>query len=66
MYLNLKLNKHKIISFNTKTMTSLGFHSWGSNGWGGGGRTFRKLISLGGTKLFARKGGQTCKGVGLI
>ena len=58
MYLNLKPNKHKIISFNTKTMTSLGFHSWGSIGWGGvGGRTFRKLIYLGGTKLFARKGG---------
>ena len=25
MYMNLKPNKHKIISFNTTTMTSLGF-----------------------------------------
>ena len=25
MYMNLKLNKHKIISFNTTTMKSLGF-----------------------------------------
>ena len=25
MYMNLKPNKHKRISFNTKTMTSLGF-----------------------------------------
>ena len=25
MYMNLKPNKHKIISFNTTTLTSLGF-----------------------------------------
>ena len=25
MYMNLKPNKHKVISFNTTTMTSLGF-----------------------------------------
>ena len=25
MYMNLKPNKHRIISFNTRTMTSLGF-----------------------------------------
>ena len=53
MHMNLKPNKHRIISFNTTIMASLGFiivvtppppHLIK----GGGG---------GGTKLFARKGG---------
>ena len=40
MYMNLKPNKHKIISFNTTTMTSLGFIIVG-----GEGTTFLLLYS---------------------
>ena len=52
MYMKLKPNKHKIISFNTRTMTSLGFIIVG---------TFHtpphiKGGGAGGTKFFARKG----------
>ena len=52
MYMNLK---PKIISFNTTTMTSLGFKKVGTHHpliKGGGGRTFRKLSHLGGDKSF--------------
>ena len=51
MHMNLKPNKHRIISFNTTIMASLGFiivvtsHPPLIKGGGGG------------TKLFARKGG---------
>ena len=34
MYMNLKPNKHKIISFNTTTMTTLGFVIVGTQGIG--------------------------------
>ena len=50
MHMNLKPNKHKIISFNTTTMASLGFIIVVTSPpllKGGGG----------GTKFFARKGG---------
>ena len=56
MYMNLKPNKHKIISFNTKTMTPLRFIIVGPpppliKDWGV--RTFRKLCHLGGEyKMF--------------
>ena len=55
MYMNLKPNKHKIISFNTTTMTSLGFIIVGLPSLikgGGGGRTFQKLNHLGGGYKF--------------
>ena len=59
--MNLKPNKHKIISFNTTTMTSLGFIIVGTLPppliKGGGDRTFAKLSHLGGANFFARKGG---------
>ena len=49
MNMNLKPNKHKIISFNTTTMTSLGFIIVGPPPLlKGEGRTFRKLSHLGG------------------
>ena len=66
MYINLKPNKHKIISFNTTTMAPLGFIIAGPpppplikrGGEGGGrGRSIQKLSHLGGTKNFARKRG---------
>ena len=58
MYMNVKPNKHKIIFFNTTTMTSLGFIIVGtpSPSLKGGGKTLQKLSHLGGTKFFARKG----------
>ena len=66
--MNLKPNKHKRISFNTTTMTSLGFIIVGNPPppllLKGGGRTFRKLSHLGeggGFKFFARKGDKSVK-----
>ena len=58
MYMNLKPNKRKIISFNTTTMTSLGFIMVGlpptTTLLKVGARTFQKLSHLGGgTKFFA-------------
>ena len=58
--MNLKPNEHKIISFNTTTMTSLGFIIVGTLPpplIKGGDRTFAKLSHLGGVDFFARKGG---------
>ena len=57
MYMNLKPNKHKIISFKTTTMTSLGFIIVGTPPPPPypllkGGRTFRKLSHLGGYEMF--------------
>ena len=61
MYMNLRPNKHKIISFNTTIMTSLGFiivrppplPPLLKGGWDP-----PIIESLGGgTKFFARKGG---------
>ena len=62
MHMNLKPNKHKIISFNTTTMTSLGFIIVGTPPLHPpllkGDRIFQKLSHLeGGTKFFAKKGG---------
>ena len=54
MYMNLQPNKHKIISFNTATMTSLGFIMVGN--LLKGGEDLPKIESLG-KKFFARKGG---------
>ena len=68
MYINLKPNKHKIISFNTTTITSLGFIivEPPPRGWKGGSRTFPKIESLEGgregTKFFAREGDKPVKG----
>ena len=52
--MNLKPNKHKIISFNTTTMTSLGFIIVGNFP-----STPPPLLKgcVGGTKFFARKWG---------
>ena len=57
MYMNLKPNKHKIISFNTTTVTSLGFIIVGTPTpiplLLKGGRTFRKLSHcVGGYEIF--------------
>ena len=63
MYMNLKPNKHKIISLNTTTMTSLGFIIVGTPPpfpplLKGRGRTFQKWSHLeGGMTFFARKRG---------
>ena len=60
MYMNVKPNKHQVISFNTTTMTSSGFIIVGTPPPPllKGGRTFQKIESLGGgTTFFARKGG---------
>ena len=50
MYMNLKRSKHKIISFNTTAMTSMGFIIVGTphppppyKRAGGGGMTLQKL-----------------------
>ena len=63
MYMSLKPSKHKIISFNTTTMTSLGLIIVGPPPLpsptlikGGGGYDLPKIESLGGaTQFFARK-----------
>ena len=60
MYMNLKPSKHKIISFNTTTMTSLGFIMVGnppSPPLKGGGRTFGKLSHLGVRNFLLERGG---------
>ena len=62
MYMNLKLNKHKIIYFITTTMTSLGFIIVGNPPLPlvkgrGVGPSENCVTWGGGTKFFARKGG---------
>ena len=59
MYVNLKPNKHKMISFNTTAITSLGFIIVGTPLpppphliKGRGGRTFPKLSHLKGCEMF--------------
>ena len=50
MYINVKPNKHQVISFNTTTMTSLGFIIVGTPPppfIKERGRTFQKIESLG-------------------
>ena len=68
MYMNLKPYKHKIISFNTTTVTSFGLIIVGTPPPSLllGCRTFQKLSHLGqgGTKFFARKGNKPVKGGG--
>ena len=54
MYVNLKPNKHKRISFNTTTMASLGFTIVGPqlDGGGMGVVGFQQLSNLGVYKIF--------------
>ena len=71
MYMSLKPSKHKIISFNTTTMTSLGLIIVGPPPpppqhvlKGVGGTTFRKLSHLGGLHNFLlERGDKPVKGV---
>ena len=62
MHMNLKPNKHKIISFNTTTIASLGFVIVVT--------TIPPLLKGGGvgrgTKSFAGKGDKPVKGGGLM
>ena len=69
MYMNLKPKKHKIISFNTTTMTSLGIIMVGlpptTTLLKVGARTFQKLSHLGGVQNFLlERGDKPVKGEG--